>query len=320
MRRGFQSRRSRGRVRGSASGEVPRIEEAPAAPDRQASPRLTPRKADPERMDSALAAPRPSRGARSWRFCPALLRGAAKWSTLPATDTTGRCIPEEFNAAAGDRTRRRRFSSPEIRPGKRRTGVRQIHSCPAEAQKTRVSHVPRSDPLPDRISMTPRDPREPDHEPADAADDFDRVVRKIVAPLLPPTDEDEETEDAPPVPRPRRILRILGAVSTVLVLIVAIAWRYEGGAGGTPPTTQAQPRGLVSSTPPPPTVAYEPRRVSPSDTTAICRDRTASFSQHSSGTCSGHDGVLCWIHHPGRNPPTTAPFCTTSVQQPQGDR
>jgi len=49
----------------------------------------------------------------------------------------------------------------------------------------------------------------------------------------------------------------------------------------------------------------------PGDTTAICRDGSASFSQHASGTCSGRGGVLCWIHHPGVSPPTTSPFCTS---------
>jgi len=32
--------------------------------------------------------------------------------------------------------------------------------------------------------------------------------------------------------------------------------------------------------------------------TAICRDRTFSYSQHASGTCSYHGGVALWIHHP----------------------
>ena len=32
--------------------------------------------------------------------------------------------------------------------------------------------------------------------------------------------------------------------------------------------------------------------------TAQCRDSTYSYSQHASGTCSGHGGVRIWIHHP----------------------
>jgi Protein of unknown function (DUF3761) len=32
--------------------------------------------------------------------------------------------------------------------------------------------------------------------------------------------------------------------------------------------------------------------------TAQCRDSTYSYSQHASGTCSGHGGVRVWIHHP----------------------
>lgn len=32
--------------------------------------------------------------------------------------------------------------------------------------------------------------------------------------------------------------------------------------------------------------------------TARCRDSTYSYSQHASGTCSGHGGVAVWIHHP----------------------
>lgn len=167
--------------------------------------------------------------------------------------------------------------------------------------------------------MTPRDPRHPNHDPADLADDFARAVKEaydeMVAPIAP---EDQETGDTPSVQPPRRIPWVVGAVSAVLILIGVVAWRYKDGDDGRQPTTevQPQPRGLVSPTPPPPAVQYEPRPIARVDTTAICTDSTASFSKHSSGTCSGHDGVLCWIHHPGRNPPTTAPFCTTSVQKP----
>jgi len=32
--------------------------------------------------------------------------------------------------------------------------------------------------------------------------------------------------------------------------------------------------------------------------TARCRDGTYSYSEHASGTCSGHGGVGIWIHHP----------------------
>jgi hypothetical protein len=37
---------------------------------------------------------------------------------------------------------------------------------------------------------------------------------------------------------------------------------------------------------------------SASGATAQCRDTTYSYSQHASGTCSGHGGVRTWIHHP----------------------
>jgi hypothetical protein len=36
----------------------------------------------------------------------------------------------------------------------------------------------------------------------------------------------------------------------------------------------------------------------PAGATAKCRDGTYSFSEHASGTCSHHGGVLRWIHHP----------------------
>jgi hypothetical protein len=37
---------------------------------------------------------------------------------------------------------------------------------------------------------------------------------------------------------------------------------------------------------------------SPIGATAHCRDGTYSYSEHASGTCSHHGGVLVWIHHP----------------------
>ena len=37
---------------------------------------------------------------------------------------------------------------------------------------------------------------------------------------------------------------------------------------------------------------------SPVGATARCRDGTFSYSEHASGTCSYHGGVLVWIHHP----------------------
>jgi len=36
----------------------------------------------------------------------------------------------------------------------------------------------------------------------------------------------------------------------------------------------------------------------PAGATARCRDRSYSYSQHASGTCSHHGGVARWIHHP----------------------
>jgi hypothetical protein len=37
---------------------------------------------------------------------------------------------------------------------------------------------------------------------------------------------------------------------------------------------------------------------SPAGATARCRDGTYSYSEHASGTCSYHGGVLVWIRHP----------------------
>jgi hypothetical protein len=37
---------------------------------------------------------------------------------------------------------------------------------------------------------------------------------------------------------------------------------------------------------------------SPIGATAKCRDNTYSYSEHASGTCSHHGGVVRWIHHP----------------------
>jgi hypothetical protein len=36
----------------------------------------------------------------------------------------------------------------------------------------------------------------------------------------------------------------------------------------------------------------------PAGATARCRDKSYSFSEHASGTCSHHGGVAVWIHHP----------------------
>lgn len=36
----------------------------------------------------------------------------------------------------------------------------------------------------------------------------------------------------------------------------------------------------------------------PRGATAHCRDGSYSFSEHASGTCSHHGGVVRWIHHP----------------------
>jgi Protein of unknown function (DUF3761) len=35
----------------------------------------------------------------------------------------------------------------------------------------------------------------------------------------------------------------------------------------------------------------------PANATAKCRDGTYSFSQHRSGTCSHHKGVMAWLSH-----------------------
>jgi hypothetical protein len=38
--------------------------------------------------------------------------------------------------------------------------------------------------------------------------------------------------------------------------------------------------------------------VAPDGASARCKDSTYSFSQHRSGTCSGHKGVAQWLNKP----------------------
>ena len=49
----------------------------------------------------------------------------------------------------------------------------------------------------------------------------------------------------------------------------------------------------VGNSPSPP-----PSSGDPANATAKCKDGTYSYSQHASGTCSGHGGVSYWINHP----------------------
>jgi hypothetical protein len=72
-----------------------------------------------------------------------------------------------------------------------------------------------------------------------------------------------------------------------------------------PPASLMQPQLILAA-------EHEPSPApGPVDTTALCRDGAASFSRHSSGTCSGHGGVRCWLHHPGPDPPRGSPFCAS---------
>lgn len=90
---------------------------------------------------------------------------------------------------------------------------------------------------------------------------------------------------------------------------IGFAYRTHTSFDTIPPA--AQPRGVFSSALPPPAPSSAPApRASRSDTTAICNDYATVFNRIGSGTCQGHGGVMCWINHPGPNPPTTARFCT----------
>ena len=92
---------------------------------------------------------------------------------------------------------------------------------------------------------------------------------------------------------------------------IGYAYRTRASFGAhpppAPPASLAQPLlgsvGRVPSVPTPPPA--------PGDTTAVCSDGAPSFSRHASGTCSGHGGVRCWLHHPGPSPTTSSPLCTS---------
>lgn len=84
--------------------------------------------------------------------------------------------------------------------------------------------------------------------------------------------------------------------------------------GAPPPVTEAQRKATTQPAPPPPVdtapdcgsdsyinsdgqCVHDPETAGspPAGATAQCKDGTYSFSQHRSGTCSGHGGVAVWL-------------------------
>jgi hypothetical protein len=90
------------------------------------------------------------------------------------------------------------------------------------------------------------------------------------------------------------------------------AWVFPSGgtvtitACATATSSPAQPRPSPSPSPAPVVVSpAQPQQPAPATSsstpagaTAQCRDGTYSYSQHRSGTCSGHGGVGTWINPP----------------------
>jgi hypothetical protein len=86
----------------------------------------------------------------------------------------------------------------------------------------------------------------------------------------------ESAKTAPPASATRG-----GAVSAPLPFIECDAGTYQNSSGTCVP----------NPTQPDPSEPQQP----PSGATAKCRDGDWSFSQHHSGTCSGHGGVAEWV-------------------------
>ncbi|HEU4561174.1 MAG TPA: DUF3761 domain-containing protein [Longimicrobium sp.] len=85
---------------------------------------------------------------------------------------------------------------------------------------------------------------------------------------------------------PRRTNRkgVVALLTVILLAAAAAPFVLDGNGGTDKREPDPRPHTLVS----------------PTDTTAICRDSTPSFSQRASGTCSGHGGVARWIKRPER--------------------
>ncbi len=63
-----------------------------------------------------------------------------------------------------------------------------------------------------------------------------------------------------------------------------------------PPPVTPHPAAPVTTRPAPPvTTSASPQAPASAGASAVCRDGTPSFSQHRSGTCSGHGGVANWL-------------------------
>jgi hypothetical protein len=102
----------------------------------------------------------------------------------------------------------------------------------------------------------------------------------------------------------KRLFVLLAALAAASAIVATSAFAAPQTSSGAVPSTAA--KGLAADC----TRGYY-RNVSgrcvhrpirrttvPAGATARCRDRTYSFSQHASGTCSHHGGVAIWIHHP----------------------
>jgi hypothetical protein len=66
----------------------------------------------------------------------------------------------------------------------------------------------------------------------------------------------------------------------------------------TTPTTAPAPAPTTSPRPAPAPQTAPASSSAPAGATAQCKDGTYSYSQHRSGTCSGHGGVAVWINPP----------------------
>jgi hypothetical protein len=94
----------------------------------------------------------------------------------------------------------------------------------------------------------------------------------------------------------------------IVLAIAAIALSLTGGAVVASPTAQADcgPGDYTNSNG---NCVQDPTQAptAPPGATAQCRDGDWSFSQHHSGTCSGHGGVAQWLGA-SSTPPVAAPL------------